>query len=99
VLIDYIKQAFVRTICTVKNLAFSVKDKFLQVQRHRFRDAKILCVLRNGSLHFFAYPEKVINSIAACKNYCRKGSYVYLLLAKILRLYAFNNYEGEEINV
>src|SRR5690606_11487461 len=82
-LVHYIKQAFIRSVCAVKNFSFPVKDKFLQVKGNRFRYTEILCVLRNRNLIFFAGAKKMINRITACKNNAGEAGYIDFLLPEV----------------
>src|SRR5688572_2942370 len=96
-LVDHIEHALVGTVGAVKDLSFTVKNKFLQVKCNGFGDTEILGVLRNGNLHLFAHPEEMIYSIAAGKYDGSVKIYFDLLLAKILGRDPFYPYKRVKI--
>src|SRR6185503_10498696 len=88
-LVDDIEHALVCTICAVKNLAFSIENKFLKIKRHRFCDAEILGILRNADLHFLAGTKEMIDGVAAGKDHTGVILNLYFLFAKVPGGYAF----------
>ena len=57
---------------TMKYLAFSVYNIFLEVKCDILSNTEILHSIRHYSPQLIANPEKVINSGFTCKNYCSK---------------------------
>ena len=91
--IDHIEKAFIGAVGAVKNLAFAVKNEFLEIKCHRFRDAEVLGVLRHIHLHFFTHAEKVIDGIAAGEDHGRVSGDINLLFAKV---FCRNGFELDE---
>src|SRR5258707_7426189 len=66
--VDGIEQTFVGAIGAIKDLAFAIKNKFLKIKGHRFRDTEIAGILENVHFHFLAHAEEMIDSVAAGEN-------------------------------
>src|SRR4051812_39479604 len=96
-LVDNVEQAFGTAINTVKYLTLAVEDKFLQVKRYSFCNAKIFGVLRYHNTHLIAHAKKMINGVAAGKNNGRVCLDVYLLLAKFFGRYRFQFDKGVKV--
>src|SRR5258705_12058352 len=97
--VDYIKQALIRTISSVKNLSFPVKNKFLKIKCHSFCDAEILCILRNTDLKFFACTEKMVDRIPTGKNHPGIVLDLYFLLAEFFSRDSFEADKRMEIEL
>ena len=95
--VDNVKQTFVGAICTVKHFAFSVKNKFLQVEGNCLGNAKVFCILRYVYFDLFTYPEKMVNSMTACEDNGSVVGYFNFLPAEFFCSDAFNNDKGMEI--
>src|SRR5580765_4030980 len=84
-LVDHIKHTLIRTVCTVKDFAFPVEDKFLQIECHGFCNTEILGILRDTDFHFFSSSEEMVDRMSTGKNNGRIKADFYFLPSEILR--------------
>ncbi len=82
----------------MKYLPLSVHNIFLQIECNIFSYAEILHCIRDDNSHLIAYPEEMIYSCFAGKDYSSKVKNIDFLLAKIFHRDTLNLIKWLKIN-